>query len=172
MSKLVIHGFPESSYVRTARMALEAKGVPYELQPIEFGSVDHLAMHPFGKMPYMTHGDVTLYETSAITRYVDENFEGPALQPVDVVGRARMSQWISAIIDYYYGPLIREYVIERVAVPRRGGVTDEVRVAAALPIVQERIELSKIPSLIRRTWQAQNFRLLIVFLRRFSFMSA
>jgi len=141
MSKPVIHGFPESSYVRTTRMALEEKGVDYEVQPIEFGSAEHLEMHPFGKMPWMTHGDVTLYETSAITRYVDENFDGPALQPVDAVERARMSQWISAIIDYYYGPLIREYVIERAVVPRRGGVTDEARVAAALPVVRDRIDV-------------------------------
>jgi glutathione S-transferase len=43
-------------------------------------------------MPALTHGDVTLYETLAVTQYTDGAFDGPALQPADPAGRARMSQ--------------------------------------------------------------------------------
>ena len=39
----------------------------------------------------MRHGDFTLYETTAICRYVDGAFQGPALQPADVQGRLKLT---------------------------------------------------------------------------------
>ena len=39
--------------------------------------------HPFGRIPAFEHDGFRLYETGAIARYVDEAFEGPALQPKD-----------------------------------------------------------------------------------------
>jgi glutathione S-transferase len=38
-----------------------------------------VAIHPFGKIPVMRHGDVTLAESRAICGYVDRAFDGPAL---------------------------------------------------------------------------------------------
>ena len=81
MPDIVVYGFALSTYVRSARLALEEKGVGYEMAPIEFGSKELLDLHPFGKIPAFAHGDVRLYETSAIVRYVDESFDGPAKLP-------------------------------------------------------------------------------------------
>ena len=38
-------------------------------------------LHPFGRMPAFEHDGFRLFETAAISRYVDEAFAGPALQP-------------------------------------------------------------------------------------------
>ena len=69
-------------------------------------------LHPFGKIPAMRHGDVTLFETSAIARYIDETFPGPRLQPADPRERAVMNQWISACNHYFYSDVIRRYVLQ------------------------------------------------------------
>ncbi len=139
MNDVVIYGFPQSTYVRTARLACEEKGVAYELREIEFGSPDHLALHPFGKIPAFEHGDFRLYETSAIARYVDQAFEGPALQPAGHRERARMDQWISAACDYYYQVMIRELAYPRLVVPSRGGEPDEELIAQAMPKVEHHL---------------------------------
>jgi glutathione S-transferase len=124
MTDIIIYGIVQSSYVRTVRLACEEKGVSYEVQPIEFGSPEHLALHPFGKVPSARHGDVTMYETSAIVRYIDAAFDGPALQPADLLARTRMEQWISATIDYFYQDMIRELVFPRLVAPSRGAEPD------------------------------------------------
>ena len=115
MAEVEIYGPPQSTYVRTARMAFEEKGVPYSLQPIEFGSDQHKALHPFGRVPAMKHGDVHLYETLAIATYADLAFDGLKLQPAAPRGRALMMQWTSVVIDYVYQYAVHDVVIERLA---------------------------------------------------------
>lgn len=107
MQTIEIHGFPQSTYVRTARMACEEKGVAYALHPLEFRSESHRALHPFLRMPVMRAGELVLYETLAITSYVDEAFQGPPLVPAEPPQRARNLQWISACNDYLFGDLVR-----------------------------------------------------------------
>jgi len=133
MADVVIYGVSPSTYVRTARLACVEKGITHTLEPADLGSEAHAKLHPFKKMPAMRHGDTVLYETSAITRYVDAAFAGPALQPAELKSKARMDQWVSAISDYCYQAIIREIVIQRVVVPMRGGKPDEAMIKAAWP---------------------------------------
>ena len=105
-------GNPLSSYVRSARMGLAEKGVKYTLEPHAPQTPEMLAVHPFGKVPAMRDGDLELFETSAILRYVDESFDGPALIPGNVRDRARCEQWASAINAYMYDSMIRRYVLQ------------------------------------------------------------
>lgn len=139
MSDIVVYGFAPSTFVRTARLALEEKGVDYELATVEFGSAALLKLHPFGRIPAFAHGDVRLYETSAIARYVDEAFDGPALQPSDAGARARMDQWISAFNCYYNPTLVRVLILERLVAPMRGRETDQARIDEALPEIEKHL---------------------------------
>src|SRR6478672_13208469 len=96
----VLYGADYSVYVRIARMCLEEKGVDYRLYPVDVSSEEgppawYLGRQPFGRIPAFEHCDLTLYETSAIARYIDEAFEGPLLQPTGVVQRARCNQLMS-----------------------------------------------------------------------------
>ena len=136
--KPTIFGAPYSVYVRAVRLALEEKGVDYELVPVDiFGPggppAEHMARHPFGKIPAFEHTGFRLYEAGAITRYIDEVFRCPPLHPGDPCGRARMNQIISILDSYAYRTLVWDIYVERVARPARGVATDEERVAAALP---------------------------------------
>jgi glutathione S-transferase len=143
MTEVFVLGFPRSTYVHIVRLMLTHKGVSYtfrDLEP-EMGSASHLALHPFDRVPILQHGDFTVYETSAIATYVDEAFEGPALQPKDVRARARMNQWISSVNSYYYPYMIYHVTHERLVYPQLGIASDEKVVAHALPKVQRALDV-------------------------------
>ena len=125
MTDAILYGVPYSTYVRTARIVLAEKGVAYTLDPIDFGSAELRDRHPFGRIPCFQHGELRLFETFAITRYVDEAFDGPPLQPADSGLRAIMTQWISVIVDPIYPRLIREYLIPYIRAARSGAATDQ-----------------------------------------------
>ena len=134
----VLYGAGYSVYVRAVMMTLAAKGVHYRHESIDIFAdtgipADYLLLHPFGKIPTLQHGRFTLYETIAITRYIDEGFDGPSLQPTDATMRARMMQLMCMSDSYGYRPLVWDVYVERVSNPEEGKPTDEIRVAQALP---------------------------------------
>src|ERR1700730_3700917 len=136
--KPIVFGAPYSVYVRAVRLALEEKGVAYELVPVDIFApggppADHMNRHPFGKIPAFEHEGFRLYEAGAVTRYIDETFAGPSLQPADPRSRARTSQIISILDSYAYRTLVWDIYVERVARPAQGLITDDERGAAALP---------------------------------------
>src|SRR4029077_13043546 len=66
MSEFVIHSVPGSPFGRAVLVALEEKGAPYRLSPVAPGTMrtpEHLACHPFGRVPYLVHGGFDLLET-------------------------------------------------------------------------------------------------------------
>lgn len=133
MSHVVLFGIPLSSYVRTARMTCIEKDVPHTLDPLAIGSDAVAARHPWRRVPAMQHGDLRLYETSAIVRYIDEIGSGPSLMPATPVLRAVMEQWISAINSYIYNSFIRNYALNYLQAKLRGTAIDMAAVRAGVP---------------------------------------
>ena len=136
MGKPIVHGPGFSTYVRTVRLSLAEKGVAYDLNEFDFLQgmpQEQLDRHPFGKVPAFEHDGFRLYETFAICRYVDEAFEGPALQPGDAKARARMTQIFGVLDSYAYTPIITNLVIQRLVVPKMGGEPDEAAIRGAIP---------------------------------------
>jgi glutathione S-transferase len=138
MSDLVVYGFPRSTFVNIVRLVLTHKDAPYSFHDLEpvMGKPEHLALHPFDRVPILRHGDFTVYETSAIVAYADEALPGPRLTPQDVRTRARMNQWISAVNSYYYPYMIYHVTHERLVFPELGIASDEKVVAHALPKIE------------------------------------
>ncbi|MEX0808707.1 MAG: glutathione S-transferase family protein [Dongiaceae bacterium] len=135
---ILLYGLTDSVYVRIARIALIEKGVAHtlcETNVFDPATLDpaYEQLHAFRRIPALDHDGFRLYETSAIARYVDENFSGPALQPADPRERARMNQIISIVDSYGYPPLLRGLVIERLFAAEEGRAADEARVAASVP---------------------------------------
>lgn len=143
---LVLHGYRYGVYLRIARVVLAEKGVMYgrvEVNPFAPDMPrEYLDLHPFGRVPTLVHGAFVLYETNAITRYIDEAFAGPALQPTEPRWRARMAQIISILDAYGYVPMVRQVFSQRVFGPAigraidaaqlRAGVEESLRVLGAL----------------------------------------
>ncbi|RWM01059.1 glutathione S-transferase family protein [Mesorhizobium sp.] len=118
MAKPILYGADYSVYVRIARLALEEKGVAYDLVPLDIFAVDgipawYLEHHPFGRIPAFEHDGFRLFETSAIARYVDEAFDGPPLQPADPRGRARVDQITGMLDAYGYRAMVWDVAVER-----------------------------------------------------------
>jgi glutathione S-transferase len=106
-----LHGYRYSAYTRIARLALLSKKVEHrtiEVDPFAGPSQAYLELHPFGRVPALTHGAFKLFETGAITRYVDRAFAGPPLQPEAAAALARMDQVISVVDSYAYWPMVRQ----------------------------------------------------------------
>ena len=137
MSDPVLYGLSRSVYTRIARLALEEKGVRYTLEEVEiFGPAgapaEHRARHPFGRIPAFEHDGFKLYETSAITRYVDEAFAGTRLQPQEPQARARMNQVVAVIDSYAYRPMVWGVFAAQIVALREGTAVNETIVSEAL----------------------------------------
>jgi glutathione S-transferase len=147
MARLEIIGFDISNWVRAARIACEEKGVAYELTAngmtglADIKSEQHLKLHPFGRIPAMRHGDVVLFETAAISRYVNCMFDGPPLVPEDKLEAARMEQWVSAMIDYVSRPIMGRCVVQYVLSRIRGGEPDRAIIDAAIPDIRSHLAI-------------------------------
>jgi glutathione S-transferase len=111
MSAITVYGFDGSTYVRTVRMLLAEKAAKYDLVPVhvlkgETRQDEHLARHPFGKVPVLDHDGFRIIETSAIAPYLDEVLPGASFTPDTARDRARMRMAIGVIDSYGYNALI------------------------------------------------------------------
>lgn len=95
-----IHGHPLSPFVRKALLALEFKGVEYELNVVMPQSPDpeFRAISPLGKIPVLEHDGFTVPDTSVICRYVERIYPEPALYPSDPKLEATAT-WIEEFAD-------------------------------------------------------------------------
>ncbi|MGD9979158.1 MAG: glutathione S-transferase family protein [Hyphomonadaceae bacterium] len=143
MSRIVLYGFPRSTYVNVVRLVLEHKGLAYDFHDLEteMGKPKHLALHPFNRVPVLAHGDFQLYETAAIIGYLDDAFPQSRLTPDDAQARGRMNQWISALNAYYYPYIVYHLGHERLVFPALGIPADERVVAAAIPRINTALDV-------------------------------
>ena len=130
-------GASYSVYVRIARLTLAEKQVEYEHVPVDVFATGgppawYLEHQPFGRIPAFEHDGLRLHETAAIARYVDEAFDGPALQPADVRLRATMTQIVCVLDSYGYRPMVWDVYVERVSKPNKGEAANEALVASGL----------------------------------------
>lgn len=137
MAELEIIGAPQSNFVRTVRMACAEKSVPYKLNPAFPHSPEVDAIHPFGKIPVMRHGDVTLAETKAICTYIDLAFDGPPLIPRDPIGAAQTEQWISLVNTGFDLVFARQYLLACFFSGLPDGAPDRAKIDAAVPKMRE-----------------------------------
>lgn len=140
---VTVYGALYSTYTRSALIALKEKNVASTLSEIDiFKPIppDYFGHQPWGKIPALDHDGFSLYETPAILRYIDETFEGPALQPASPRARARMTQIIGIIDSYAYGPIVTALFVQRAAMPMMGNPSDEAAIAAALPKAEKALD--------------------------------
>jgi RNA polymerase-associated protein len=74
------------------RLVLAAKGVSYELVPVDPGNPpeDLLDLNPYHSVPTLVDRDLVLYAASVVSEYLDERYPHPPLMPVDPLSRARL----------------------------------------------------------------------------------
>jgi glutathione S-transferase len=137
MSEFTVHSIPGSPFGRAVLATLEEKGASWRLSPVApgtFRSPEHLARHPFGRVPVLEHNGYSLYETQAILRYLDRVLPTPALTPADPKRAARMDQAMNVNDWYLFQGVGNVIGFHRVVGPRVMGLKpDEAAIEAVMP---------------------------------------
>src|SRR3954453_7136580 len=106
MGELVLTTFdwvPElpRGYVRDIRVrwALEEAGLPCRVESLPFRdrNAEHFARQPFGQVPWLTEGDISIFESGAILLHLGERSD--ALMPSDPRGRSEVLEWLFAALN-------------------------------------------------------------------------
>jgi len=139
MAELEIIGAPQSNYVWAVRIAATEKGVPYKFTALRPHTPEVDAIHPFGKIPVMRHGDVELFESKAIATYIDRAFDGPPLIPADAKGAALTEQWISCVNTLIDPTCVRQYIVGYVFPGTPDGSPNRAKIDAALPTMEKQL---------------------------------
>ncbi len=88
-------------FVRDIRLrwACEEAGLAYTVRTVPFDGRDasHLARQPFGQVPFLTDGDVDLFESGAGLLHLARKSE--ALMPRDPAGEAQTLEWTIAALN-------------------------------------------------------------------------
>lgn len=81
------------------RWALEEAGLPYRVNSVPFGArnAEHFAHQPFGQVPWLTDGDISLFESGAILLHLGER--SGALMPADPRRRREVVKWVFAALN-------------------------------------------------------------------------
>lgn len=145
MAKPTVYGTPRSTYVRTVRLLLEEAGADYNLKDVDIfsgenKSAEYLAKNPFGKVPTLEVDGELLYETTAITDYLNTVLAGNKFSPSNPLHQARMRQIMAIIDNHLYPAAILSIVIQRLIVPSQGGKTDEDKVKNAVAPAKTAVE--------------------------------
>lgn len=99
MEKLIHYTNPRSRGIRTERL-LKVFEIPHETVHIDFQNGDHrteeyLKIHPYGKVPALKHGNVTIVESGAIILYLADLFQEKMHTPApETPERARLYEWL------------------------------------------------------------------------------
>ncbi|HEX8586033.1 MAG TPA: glutathione S-transferase family protein [Allosphingosinicella sp.] len=89
------------------RWALEEVGQPYHVRLASFEEMKqpgHLARHPFGQIPTLEEGDLTLFESGAIVFHIAQRH--PGLLPEDPDTRARAITWMFSALSTVEPPIV------------------------------------------------------------------
>jgi maleylacetoacetate isomerase len=94
---LKLYGYWRSSAAYRVRIALELKGMPYELSPVHLlrdggqqRTHAYALINPQGRVPALDHDGRVLTQSLAIVEYLEEIRPEPALLPPAALGRARV----------------------------------------------------------------------------------
>jgi glutathione S-transferase len=81
------------------RWALEEAALPYRVAsaPFDDRGAAHLAHQPFGQVPWLTDGDISIFESGAILLHLGEL--SAKLMPTDPRGRVEAKEWIFAALN-------------------------------------------------------------------------
>ncbi|XP_048534669.1 glutathione S-transferase 4-like [Triticum urartu] len=159
---LKVYGWAVSPFVARALICLEEAGVDYELIPMKREAGDHLlpdflARNPFGQVPVLEDGDLTLFACNSdrkfsrrIARHVLRKY-----QPELLVGdgspesAAMVDVWLE-VEAHQYNPSAGAISIQCLLVPFLGGTRDQaivdenvVKLRKVLEVYEARLSASK-----------------------------
>lgn len=118
---IIVHHLNNSRSQRVLWL-LEELGVPYEIRKYERDPQTMLAppelqkVHPLGKSPVITDGDITVAESGAIIEYLVERYGNGRLAPaIGTLERLRWRYWMHFAEGSAMPPLLLKLIFDKVA---------------------------------------------------------
>lgn len=113
-----LYGHPISGHVHRVRLMLSLLGLSFEEMPVDFATREHkspefLARNPFGQVPVIEDGALTLADSNAILVYLAGTYDAARRWwPAAPLAQAQVQRWFSVAA----GPLAYGPAAARVAV--------------------------------------------------------
>lgn len=165
---LVLHHLDNSRSQRVLWL-LEELGLPYEVRRYARDRRTQLAppelrqVHPLGKSPVVTDGDVTVAESGAILEYLLDRYdtEGRLRPPAGSEERRRFTYWLHFAEGSAMPPLLLKLVFDKVrsapmpffVKPVARGIADKVTAAFIAPNIERQLAFME-GELAARDWFA------------------
>ncbi|KAB1202932.1 Glutathione S-transferase [Morella rubra] len=156
MAPIKLYGSPVSTATTRVLVTLYEKEVEFEFVPIDMRAGEHkkdsfLAINPFGQVPAFEDGDLKLFESRAITKYVAHQYadKGTQLKCGDMKTTAMILVWMEAEA-HQFDPAASKLAWELAIKPLFGMVTDnaaveehEAKLVKVLDVYESRLSQSK-----------------------------
>ena len=105
-----LHRMQLSGHCHRVELFLRLLGLPFEAVDVDMAVGEHkqpafLALNPFGQLPVIQDGDVTLPDSNAILVYLEGRYAPGQWLPRDPLGAAQVQRWLSvAAGQLAFGP--------------------------------------------------------------------
>ncbi len=145
----------ENSRSQRILWLLEELGLPYEIRRYQrdmqtmLAPPELLKVHPLGKSPVITDGDVTVAESGAIVEYlVGEHGGGRLIPPAGTPERRRYTYWLHFAEGTAMPPLLMKLVFDKIAStpmpffakPIAKAISSKVLASFVMPNIQRQLD--------------------------------
>ncbi|KAL6704160.1 hypothetical protein ACN47E_008720 [Coniothyrium glycines] len=166
---VIIFGARYATRTQRVLLILEILGIPYELKNIDMQKGEHCSPdfiashHPFGKLPALEDGNVKLFESRAISRYLVSKYPGSLSLPTDSAALGLFEE--AASVEYsYFEPAASKLGFEKIFKKMFTGQEADANVVQQLEIDLRKVLDYYETILADRKWLAgQEFSLIDVF---------
>jgi glutathione S-transferase len=140
-----LYGATASPFFRKCRIALEEKGIPYQIEnliPVP-KTPELLAMHPMGKIPILRDGARVVPDSSVICAYLERLHPSPPLYPQDPGELATalfLEEYADTRMMEVIGPILFETFIRPRVLGEPGDAARAAEFRAKLPAVYDYLE--------------------------------
>ena len=134
-----LYDFLPCPFGQKVRIALAEKGLTYDLVQIDITKgenrhPDFFRLNPFGRVPVLVDEDTTVYDSTIINEYLDDEYpEPPILPPVGSSAMRARARRLEDFADTQFTPVVGQLMAEL-------GKADAERGADRLQAITQRIE--------------------------------
>ena len=109
---LKLFGSPLSTCTGRVQVSIEELGLEYELVPVDLTKGEqkrppHTDRNPFGQVPALQDGDLVLFESRVITRYLVRKYgkKTDLLKEESFIDSVAVDQWMEVESQHFDGPV-------------------------------------------------------------------
>ncbi len=139
-----IHGLSISSNTTKTIYVAEELGVDYQYVSMDMSkgehkTPEHMARHPLGKLPTLTHNGESIFESGAICRYMASAENSSMYPATGNIERARVDQWMD-FFTCHLGRWLNSFAFEKVAKVKFGfGEPNPAAIEEAEEFIQQQM---------------------------------